>query len=814
MDTYEDDFEHAEPEHTEEQIKEAQDIVESILIQSVHISTGRTDFAPREGQLRLAKNFTRSAMEGGHCGDPNIAEAPTGLGKSFAALAPAAYMASLPGAEHKRTVIATESIALQSQYVDKDAPTVVEATKRVTGYEPKVVLLKGWSNYVCLASTISAAEQLLGMMPGDTPSDPAAILTSLRDYTNVYLPPIDGISFEREEIVPVLIWALEQGVKGGTGDKARYPGTLTDSAWRVVSVSPAECVGKKCPLADICLPAKAKEQAMEADIIVTNHSMIAVQAATGAKVVLGNSKVGDIDIVVIDEAHALPNIVRNQGKGEVSAGRVFGLVRTMNKLMTPDMTATWAGKADWIAESVTKTLTPYVKTLRPGDVQRFEPDALPLASLFDGVISPWLAEGERIADQAKNSPRTEIQLAYKRMMSAFDSFEEAMDAVNEPRAGIARWAEPPVPEGFGGKGRAYPVARSAPVDVSAMLRFNVWENRTTDPDTDEAIVEPRTVVAMSATLPAGFSFQVGIQAQKIAYESPFEVAYEHSGVYIPMFTKNADYAENWCYYDEMRGVIVEPEKFDPSVLGTPGYGGKWKFDTRKHIPWATAQMMKLVERNGGRTLVLSATVGAGKKYVEALRRHAAGRWKVYSQWEGESLRNLVTAWKEDETSVLVGTKSLMTGVDAPGQTASLVIVDRPARAAGNPVDDARVELFMEKMDYSKWDGDRMVYVSDAALLLEQAAGRGIRQVDDVVLIAVLDPRMLKSGTFTYPAPTQKSYMKGLLKFGEKLKHVEDAFSFIDDLRARFPYVEPEPVAEPAFTGVDFSKLLADMEAKK
>ena len=96
MDTYEDDFERAEPEHTKEEIEDAYEVVENILIQSVHISTGRTDFAPREGQLRLARNITRSAMEGGHYGKPNLAEAPTGLGKSFAALAPAAREAGAP----------------------------------------------------------------------------------------------------------------------------------------------------------------------------------------------------------------------------------------------------------------------------------------------------------------------------------------------------------------------------------------------------------------------------------------------------------------------------------------------------------------------------------------------------------------------------------------------------------------------------------------------------------------------------------------------------------------------------------------------
>lgn len=808
-DTYEDDFEKTEPDHTREEIEDAREQVEDILRQAVHISTGRTDFAPRAGQLRLARNIITSAMKGGHAGEANLAEAPTGLGKSFAGLAPAAYMASLPGDEHKRTVVATESINLQSQYVDKDAATITEATKRVTGYEPKIVLLKGWGNYVCLASAVSAAEQVLGLMPSDVDTDPVTLIEALRAHKSPYLPPVGGNTFTREEIVPLLIWALEQGMNKGSGDKAKYPGQITDDAWKQVSVSPAECVGTKCPLYDLCLPARAKMEAQEADIIVTNHSMIAVQAATGAKVVLGNSKVGDIDIVIIDEAHALPNIVRNQGRGEVSTSRLYGIVRAMNKAVHESVSGPWTSKIEAISTSVNSVLNRHASKLKPGEVMRLKPEDRPLEELV-GIIDPWLMEGRRIADSLKNNPRTEIQLSYRRLSSVLDSFGEAFDAVNQHRAGVARWIEAPSPMDIQ-RGRTAPSAKSAPVDVSGMLRFNIWENRTVDPDTEEPIVEPRCVVNMSATLPGGFGFQVGLGVKKETYESPFEVAYKHSGLYVPMFTKNPEYSENWAYYDEVKRTIIYPDTFDASVLGTVGWGNKWKFDTRKHIPWATAQMMRLVERNGGRALVLAATVGAGKKYVEALRHHAKGedgraRWAVHSQWEGEALGPLVTRWKEDETAVLVGTKSLMTGVDAPGQTASLIVVDRPPRAAGNPVDDARVELLMEKMDYGKWDADRLVYVSDAALLLEQAAGRGIRQVDDMVLIAVLEPRMLKQGNYTYPSPTQKTYMSGLKKFGDKMTHIEDAFDYIDEMREKFPPAPKPP--KPESKGIDFAALLA------
>lgn len=824
MDIYNDDEElHVNeevlPDHSPEEIEHAHTQVEQILVHAVHLSTGRTDFAPRAGQVRLARNITTSAMLG-HVGKPNIAEAPTGLGKSFAALAPAAYMSSLSGEEKRRTVIATESIALQGQYVDKDAPVIAEATKMVTGYEPKIVLLKGWSNYVCLASAISVAEEILGLTPGEGESDIESVLAGLEAFKNPFVP-VQGNVFDHGDIIPVLIWGISEGIKDGSGDKSKYPGTMRDDVWRLISVPPAECAGAKCPLADICLPRKAKTEAATADIIITNHSMLAVQAATGAKVILGNSKLESdeypfpLSIVIVDEAHAMPNIVRNQGQGEISAARIFSLVRAMNKLVTPELSAPWSKDAEPLATMLNAALEARSKGTRDGDVVRLSEDELPLNGVAD-AISAWLARGMSIAAPASKNPSTSIQIAYRRVESAFDSFEQSFDAVNEHRRGVARWVEPPVAESFETKRRGA-VARSAPVDVSGMLRYNLWEDHYTNPDTEVEEVFNRTVVAMSATLPSGFGFQMGLRdTQKIAYDSPFEVAYENSALYVPMFTKDRDFSEHWSTYDFDREEIVEPRAYSPEILGIPGYGGRYKFDSRKHEGWATARMLPLVERNGGRALVLSATRRSGERYVRALRKHAAGRWTVYSQWEGESVPNLVSAWKADETSVLVGTKSLMTGVDAPGQTNSLVIMDRPPRARGNPVDDARVELFMEKMDCSKWDGDRMVYVSDAALLLEQAAGRGIRQVTDEVLICVLDPRMLRRGEFTYPKQTQESYMRGLRKFGAKLTHVEDAFDFIDDLRSRHPEAEPKASAYTALVGdevrsggIDFAKLFRE-----
>jgi ATP-dependent DNA helicase DinG len=126
----------------------------------------------------------------------------------------------------------------------------------------------------------------------------------------------------------------------------------------------------------------------------------------------------------------------------------------------------------------------------------------------------------------------------------------------------------------------------------------------------------------------------------------------------------------------------------------------------------------------------------------------------------------------------------MTGTDAPGQTNTLVICDRVARSAGNPVGDARTAKIQEKLEIDKWAADRFTYVADASLLLEQAAGRLIRSVSDSGMVAVLDPRLLKSSPVKYPEPTRRIYMEPLEKFGTKISDPAKAREWLVAHRAR------------------------------
>jgi ATP-dependent DNA helicase DinG len=124
----------------------------------------------------------------------------------------------------------------------------------------------------------------------------------------------------------------------------------------------------------------------------------------------------------------------------------------------------------------------------------------------------------------------------------------------------------------------------------------------------------------------------------------------------------------------------------------------------------------------------------------------------------------------------------MTGVDAPGETCSLVIIDRVPRSPSNPIDDARVDDLNERLG-DRWAADRFVYAVDAALLLDQASGRLVRATSDTGMVACLDPRLLKApggrpGPLTYPEPTRQVYMAGLYQFGVKIAAKADALEWL------------------------------------
>lgn len=223
-----------------------------------------------------------------------------------------------------------------------------------------------------------------------------------------------------------------------------------------------------------------------------------------------------------------------------------------------------------------------------------------------------------------------------------------------------------------------------------------------------------SVCAMSATISQGFLYDTNSRASRVdEHETPFANTNKEVALYLPGGT-------------ELVGKLT-----------SPGYNGRPKFDLRLHAPWARDEALRLIRANDGRALVLCATSRDGRAMAERLADSLAGTGiRVFSQWDGQPIPRIAEKWREDERSVLVGTKSLMTGIDAPGQTCSLVIIDRPR--------GSRRTRWMKRALSGSWTvawtgGQQMRWCT-----LRMRRWRWIRQRDDSCVRSIAAEWLLRS----------------------------------------------------------------------
>lgn len=254
----------------------------------------------RPGQVRMVAEVTRALQGGEHV----MVQAGTGTGKSLGYLVP--VLCDCVTRDH-RALVSTATLALQRQIIVKDAPAVVDAIEAETGVRPEVALLKGWSNYVCL-------HRVGGGHPAGGLFDAAGA------------GPVTDLG---QEVLRVREWSGATT----TGDRDDLVPGVSDRAWRQVSVSRRECLGRACPMVEECFAQAARERAARADLVVTNHSLLGIHAM-GAPDLFP-----DVDAVVVDEAHELPERVRDQASHELSRTQVARVARAARTHARVDTTA-------------------------------------------------------------------------------------------------------------------------------------------------------------------------------------------------------------------------------------------------------------------------------------------------------------------------------------------------------------------------------------------------------------------------------------------------------------------------------------------
>jgi len=391
----------------------------------------------REGQHEMANAVATAISDGSHV----IVQAGTGTGKSFGYLVPAAVHAATT---NNTVVVATATLALQRQLVERDLPRLAEALEPVMARPVTFAVLKGRNNYVCL-------EKLHGNVPED---ESEALFSTKRSELG-------------DQVVAVRAWAESTE----TGDRDEYPDEIDPRVWRSFSVSRRECVGEsKCAYGEECFTVKRRLQAQEADIVITNHAMLAIDAIEGIPVL------PEHDAVIIDEGHELVDRATAAITSELTVSMVEKAISRVRKQID--------------AETVER-LEVASETL--DDAMREEALALGGPTQLTSLPKNVLLALTMVRD-ACNNAMSELAADRDKEPSAMASRQQARGALEDVHdvAGsllIAGehdvvWLDP-------GENRA-PTLKLAPLSVSGLLR--------------EALFNKTPVVLTSATLTVGGGF--------------------------------------------------------------------------------------------------------------------------------------------------------------------------------------------------------------------------------------------------------------------------------------------------------------------
>ncbi len=623
----------------------------------------------RDGQDRMAEAVRTAIADRVHL----AVQAGTGTGKSLAYLVPAIHHAVATGGT---VVISTATIALQRQLVDRDLPRVATALEPVLGRAPTFAILKGRRNYLCL-----------NKLHGGDDVDPA---TELFD-------PFQ-ISAMGRAVKRLHEWAADSE----TGDRDELVPGVPDATWRQVSVTARECLGAaRCPVGDDCFAERARATAGRADIVVTNHAMLAIDALEDRAVL------PEHDVVVVDEAHELVDRVTGVATAELSAGMVTAAARRCGRLVDQAV-------ADRLAEAA-EGLALVLEDLPPSRWDALPPAAAGVLSAVRDAAggcraalgserreTPDGAAARKIAQAALD----DVAATAVRLVAAFDEPDPARrrDVVwlSERGAPAERPSTQPGPDGA-----RHRVLHAAPLWVGGLLR--------------ERLFGRSTVVLTSATLALGGNFDVlarqwGLPPGAAAAAGPDDPVPDPDAPRWSGLDAGSPFAH------ARSGILYVARRLPP-----PGRDGL--------PPSYLDEIAGLVQAAGGRTLGLFSSMRAAKQATEALR----GRLDTPLLCQGDDATMLlVRRFAEDPATSLFGTLSLWQGVDVPGPSLSLVIIDRiPFPRPDDPLTAAR----QRATDARGGNGFLAVSATHAALLLAQGAGRLLRGMEDRGVVAVLDPRL-------------------------------------------------------------------------
>lgn len=421
---------------------------------------------PREGQIKMAQAVSSAIEKKEHL----LVQAGTGTGKSFAYLIPAI-------AHGGKVLVATATLALQRQLVERDLPKIHDALEAVLERDLTFAIYKGVGNYLCREKMSSES----------APLD---------------LEMIEGISSLEKDAKKLLDWANEPNSSGDRDDAPE----VDRRVWSAYSVSGRECMGREvCAFGASCFSGLAKDKAMVADVVVTNHTLLAIE------IVENHPILPERDIIILDEAHEFLDRTTQAVTEELTAGRVDRAMRMARKYTPGKASDAFSKASDEFAQAIDS----YSEDVRKSSLPSGKLDELPavfeapiraLKESATALMTLINADNELLGED-NGAQRAQVKGAVQEVLTT------ATKILKNSKEQVL-WFEP-----------TYSTLYLAPLNVSPVLRDNM--------------LSKTPVIATSATLTVGGKFDaiahsLGMDSdyKELDAGSPFD--YSAQGIlYIP-----------------------------------------------------------------------------------------------------------------------------------------------------------------------------------------------------------------------------------------------------------------------------------------
>ena len=605
----------------------------------------------RDGQIEMAEAVANALTDRHHL----MVQAGTGTGKSLAYLVPALV-------HGRKVLVATATLALQRQLVERDLPAVVPALEKVLGREISYAIYKGVGNYICLAK-----------MNSEEPDPDGEILLEA--------------SYLEKDAKRLHAWARTPGVSGDRDDAPE----VDRRVWAANSLSGRECVGAdSCAWGSGCFAANAKAKAQTADVVVTNHTLLAIE------IVDSHPILPERDAVILDEAHEFMDRTTQAVTEELTSSRVQRAAAMARKYMPGKSSENFTNAAD----SFHDAMADYGEDVKGDFAKQGRLEEIPqsLESPIRKIRETATAVAQALSadDEILESDALAERARVKGAVQEISTIAGKLLKMGESHV---LWYEP-----------TFSTLHLAPLSVSQVLRSN--------------LLTKTPVIATSATLTVGNKFDA--MAKSIGF----------------IVGDDSD--------EELKDDEIDPANLQMLDVGSPfDFANQGMLYLPKHLPEPSRdgtapevleELGELIDAAGGRTLALFSSWRGVEAADIYLRRVLAERpISIITQKRGDAVAPLVERFAADEKSVLLGTMSLWQGVDVPGNSCILVAIDRlPFPRPDEPVLAAR----SSQADASGGSGFMQVSVPRAALLLAQGAGRLIRSIDDRGVVAIMDSRIV------------------------------------------------------------------------